>query len=52
MKEYWEDSHIMYDDEEDNKKIYWTDFLGGVIVCIMIFFCCYGMYAFFKDIFF
>ena len=51
MKEYWEDTHIMYE-EDDNKKIYWKDFLGGLIVCALVFFCGYGMYAFFKDIFF
>ena len=50
MKEYWEDSHIMYD-EEDNKKVYWQDFLGGIILLTILFFTGYGIVSFVKDIF-
>ena len=48
MKEYWEDSHTMY--EEDDKKIHWRDFIGGLVICSMIFFCGYGIYAFFHNL--
>jgi hypothetical protein len=52
MKEYWEDTHIMYEeDEEDNKKIYWQDFLGGLILLSIIFFTGYGIVSFVKDVF-
>ncbi len=51
MKEYWEDSHIMYEDEEDNKKIYWQDFLGGLILLSILFFTGYGIISFVKDVF-
>ena len=49
MKEYWEDTHIMY--EEDDKKIYWKDFLGGLILLSILFFTGYGIISFVKDIF-
>ena len=50
MKEYWEDTHIMYD-EDDDKGFHLIDFIGGLIVCSMIFFCGYGMYSFYCDMF-
>lgn len=52
MKELWEDSHIMYDEEKDDKKIYWQDFIGGLILLTIIFFTGYGMYTFFRNMFF
>ena len=51
MKELWEDSHIMYEDEEDNKKIYWRDFVGGLILLSILFFTGYGIISFVKDVF-
>lgn len=49
MKEYWEDSHIMYG-EEDNKNVYWQDLLGGLILLSILFFTGYGIVSFIKDI--
>lgn len=51
MKEFWEDSHIMYDEEKDDKKIYWQDFLGGLILLTILFFAGYGMYSFYCNVF-
>ena len=52
MKELWEDTHIMYEDEEENnKKIYWQDFLGGLILLSIFFFTGYGIISFVKDVF-
>ena len=49
MKELWEDSHIMCDEED--KKVYWQDFLGGIILLTILFFTGYGIVSFVKDIF-
>lgn len=49
MKELWEDSHIMY--EEDNRRIYWRDFVGGLILLSILFFTVYGIISFVKDVF-
>ena len=52
MKEFWEDEHFLYDeDEENNKNVYWQDFLGGVILLSILFFTGYGIVSFVKDIF-
>lgn len=52
MKEVWEeDTLLMYEDEDDNKKIYWQDFLGGLILLSILFFTGYGIVSFVKDIF-
>ena len=51
MKELWEDSHIMYDEEKDDKKIYWQDLLGGLILLSILFFTGYGIISFVKDVF-
>lgn len=50
MKELWEDTHIMYE-EEDNKRVYWRDFVGGVILLSILFFTVYGVVSFVKDMF-
>ena len=50
MKEFWEDEHFLYD-EEDNKNVYWKDFLGGIILLSILFFTGYGIVSFVKDIF-
>ena len=36
MKEYWEDTHIMYEDDEDNNHFHWSDFIGGVIAVYVV----------------
>lgn len=48
MKEFWEDSHIMYDDKD--KGIIWQDFLGLIILLSILFFTGYGIVSFIKDI--
>lgn len=48
MKELWEDTHIMYE-EEDNKRVYWRDFVGGIILLSILFFTGYGIISFVKD---
>lgn len=50
MKELWEDTHIMYE-EEDNKRVYWRDFVGGVILLSILFFAVYGVVSFIIDVF-
>ena len=49
MKEFWEDSHIMY--EEDTRRVYWRDFVGGLILLSILFFTGYGIISFVKDVF-
>ena len=51
MKEFWEDTHIMYDEEKDDKKIYWQDLFGGLILLSVLFFTGYGIISFVKDVF-
>lgn len=52
MKEFWEDEHFLYDeDEENNKNVYWQDFLGGVILLSILFFAVYGVVSFIIDVF-
>lgn len=49
MKELWEDTHIMY--EDDTRRVYWQDFLGGLIILSILFFTGYGIISFVKDVF-
>ena len=49
MKELWEDDHLMY--EEDDKRVYWRDFVGGVILLSILFFAVYGVVSFIIDVF-
>lgn len=49
MKELWEDTHIMY--EDDTRRVYWRDFVGGLILLSIIFFTGYGIISFVKDVF-
>lgn len=50
MKVDWEDDHLMYE-EEDNKRVYWRDFVGGVILLSILFFAVYGVVSFIIDVF-
>ena len=49
MKELWEDTHIMY--EDDTRRVYWRDFVGGLILLSILFFTGYGIISFVKDVF-
>ena len=49
MKELWEDTHIMY--EDDTRRVYWRDFVGGLIILSILFFTGYGIISFVKDVF-
>ena len=43
----WEDDHLMY--EDDTRRVYWRDFVGGLILLSILFFTCYGVVSFIKD---